>query len=323
MNKIFVDRSLVKNYVENYLLSHISKMKRSSKYWMFRCPICGDSNKNKSKMRGYYYKSTNSFHCFNCDKSAEGLYVITKLFGVNYKTILKEYLDYIRTDYSTPVEELPEPKKTIETSPHIYRTFDKLNQKCIDFLEKRKIFNAPYLDGKDFLYDSEEDKLIIPWNEKLYQTRVLGKSTGNKYKFEPYGFEKDIYGLDEINPNENIFFLEGIFDKIFVYNSICIGGIYPTSHQFDILERELIDKDNLVFLPDNYWVDLSSRKKLFQLHKNNKNIKVFHWDKKNKSKDINDNILKTGNINLYNKNYVNKNIIKLDKLIVEIKFNKV
>ena len=33
-----------------------------------RCPICGDSQKNKTKCRGYFYKKGNSFfyRCHNC-----------------------------------------------------------------------------------------------------------------------------------------------------------------------------------------------------------------------------------------------------------------
>ena len=34
----------------------------------FRCPICGDSKKNKNKTRGYIYpvKANTNFKCHNC-----------------------------------------------------------------------------------------------------------------------------------------------------------------------------------------------------------------------------------------------------------------
>ena len=37
----------------------------------FRCPICGDSKKNKSKTRGYLYtiKADVNFRCHNCGAS--------------------------------------------------------------------------------------------------------------------------------------------------------------------------------------------------------------------------------------------------------------
>ena len=314
------DKSLVRNYVENYLLSHISKIKRSNKYWVLKCKICGDSKKNKSKMRGYYYKATTSFHCFNCDQSAEGLYVITKLFGVDYKIVLKDYLDFIRTDYSSPVEE--EIQKPTKKKIKIPKNED-LPKKCIDFLKKRKILDAPYLNGLRFSYDNDKNKLIIPWNEGIYQTRSMGTTLGVKYKFEPYNQEKTVFGLENVNPNENIFFLEGVFDKLFVYNSICIGGIYPTAHQFEILEKELIDKNKLIWFSDNPYIDESVRKKLPKIFKKYGNIKVFHWNKNNKYKDVNEMIIGENNVNLFNEHYINSNIISLDKLLVEIKFHKI
>ena len=38
----------------------------------FRCPICGDSKKNKLKKRGYFYRKTGTFYCFNCGTSMTG-----------------------------------------------------------------------------------------------------------------------------------------------------------------------------------------------------------------------------------------------------------
>jgi hypothetical protein len=39
--------------------------------WMFRCPLCGDSKKNKYKARGHIYRKKDSFYyrCFNCNVS--------------------------------------------------------------------------------------------------------------------------------------------------------------------------------------------------------------------------------------------------------------
>ena len=36
--------------------------------WNFRCPICGDSRRNRSKARGYVYKKKSDlfFNCHNC-----------------------------------------------------------------------------------------------------------------------------------------------------------------------------------------------------------------------------------------------------------------
>ena len=54
------------------LSSRLEKFKRvKSNLYNFRCPICGDSKKNKSKTRGYLYavKANTNFKCHNCGAS--------------------------------------------------------------------------------------------------------------------------------------------------------------------------------------------------------------------------------------------------------------
>ncbi len=52
--------------------SRLEKFKRvKANLYNFRCPICGDSKKNKSKTRGYLYavKDNTNFKCHNCGAS--------------------------------------------------------------------------------------------------------------------------------------------------------------------------------------------------------------------------------------------------------------
>ena len=52
--------------------SRLGKFKRvKNTLYNFRCPICGDSKKNKSKTRGYLYavKANTNFKCHNCGAS--------------------------------------------------------------------------------------------------------------------------------------------------------------------------------------------------------------------------------------------------------------
>ena len=45
--------------------------KKKEGLYTFRCPYCGDSQKNKNKTRGYIYKHKNdhNFKCHNCGAS--------------------------------------------------------------------------------------------------------------------------------------------------------------------------------------------------------------------------------------------------------------
>ena len=52
--------------------SRLEKFKRvKANLFNFRCPICGDSKKNRTKTRGYIYavKINTNFKCHNCGSS--------------------------------------------------------------------------------------------------------------------------------------------------------------------------------------------------------------------------------------------------------------
>ena len=64
---VFIDRS--------FLLQVSPKLQRFAKkkddLYNFRCPLCGDSQKNKLKSRGYVYRKKNDYFymCHNCGVS--------------------------------------------------------------------------------------------------------------------------------------------------------------------------------------------------------------------------------------------------------------
>ena len=53
----------------NLISSRLSKFKKvKPNLYNCRCPICGDSKKNKNKARGYFYqvKNNTNYKCHNC-----------------------------------------------------------------------------------------------------------------------------------------------------------------------------------------------------------------------------------------------------------------
>ena len=63
---------LVDSKYINLVSSRLQKFKRvKPDLYNFRCPICGDSKKNRSKTRGYLYaiKANVNFKCHNCGAS--------------------------------------------------------------------------------------------------------------------------------------------------------------------------------------------------------------------------------------------------------------
>ena len=74
---IYVDRKYLN------LVSHrLKKFKRKNDdLYNFRCPLCGDSQKNQSKARGYVYRKKNDlfFKCHNCGSGTTMANLIKKL----------------------------------------------------------------------------------------------------------------------------------------------------------------------------------------------------------------------------------------------------
>ena len=82
---VFIDR--------NFLLQVSPKLQRFTKkkddLYNFRCPLCGDSQKNKLKSRGYVYRKKNDYFymCHNCGASTT-FYNFLKQVD---ESLLKEY----------------------------------------------------------------------------------------------------------------------------------------------------------------------------------------------------------------------------------------
>lgn len=56
----------------NLISSRLQKFKKvKANLYNFRCPLCGDSKRNKTKARGYIYtvKNNTNFKCHNCGAS--------------------------------------------------------------------------------------------------------------------------------------------------------------------------------------------------------------------------------------------------------------
>ena len=73
----------------------------------FRCPICGDSKKNKSKTRGYLYniKADMNFRCNNCGASMTFSNFLKELDPVIHKQYVFERFKNNSTGRGTVVEE--------------------------------------------------------------------------------------------------------------------------------------------------------------------------------------------------------------------------
>ena len=281
-----------------------------------RCPICGDSSKNKNKTRGFFFVNKNKYFykCHNCGVSCN-------LYGFLEKvspSLCKEYSlevwkdgDGLKTKKKTePVVAIKKIKKkyTIEL-PSVSEL--PPNHPCRTFVELRKIPRTAW----KYLYYAEDfgtwartinsesadaleqsSRLVIPIvNEKGELVGAQGRAlsvTGdrNARKTARYitikteGQEhKGWFGLDRVDTG-TIYVVEGPLDSLFIPNCVAMIGLSDALNVPSHLKSRslvyLIDNE-----PRNEAVVLTIGKLLDQ------DKKVCIWPDHIKHKDLNDMIM--------------------------------
>ena len=235
------------NHIDSKFINLISpklqKFKRvKSDLYNFRCPICGDSKKNKSKMRGYLYamKADVNFKCHNCGASMTFSSFIKHLDPVIHKQYVFERFKQGTTGRATVVEEpkfhfetpkfktkIKLPKASENPSSDGYLTARKLDSTQFYYAEQfKKFVNTLKPTFDDTKYD--EERIIIPLYYEKNLIGLQGRSLGpSKVKYITVMINDDapkIYGLDNIRKDAPVYITEGPFDSTFIRNSIAMCG---------------------------------------------------------------------------------------------------
>ena len=223
--------------------SKLQKFKRvKSDLYNFRCPICGDSQKNKSKTRGYLYskKADINFKCHNCGASMTLSSFLKKLDPVMHKQYVLERFKVGKTGRGTVVEEpdfkfeapkfkkkLKLPKASEHPRPAGYLTARQLDPSKFYYAERFKKFAnslKPTFDTERY----DEDRIIIPL---YYEKNLIGFQgrciDPNPVKYITVMLDDDapkLYGLDDVDKTKQVFVTEGPFDSTFIRNSIAMCG---------------------------------------------------------------------------------------------------
>lgn len=292
----------------NLLSTKLDKFKSTSRgVWNFRCPICMDSAKSKSKARGYIYAehAELKYHCHNCG---------TTLWLSNFIRIVDEalYLEYKREKYiengsnnSKTDDEVKADKAFNSNALQSLRRVSQLeddhptkkyvNSRCIPELLHSKLYhctkfkswvNTVVPDTFETL-ENENSRLIIPFFNKIemhaFQGRALNSSDIKYITIVLNETVPKIYGLDVYDPNYHGYVVEGPIDSMFLPNCVATAG-------GDIVTgiREL-NHDKLTVVYDNEPRNKHTVKKIRKAIKNG--YKVCIWPNSIKEKDINDMIL--------------------------------
>ena len=225
------------------LSSRLEKFKRvKSNLYNFRCPICGDSKKNKSKTRGYLYavKANTNFKCHNCGASMSLNNFLKQVDPAIHKQYVLEKFKSGHTGRNFVIDEpdfkfdAPKFKKKINLpkaseNPNSagYLTARRLDPAQFYYAEQfKKFVNTLKPTFDDTRYD--EERIIIPLYYEKKLIGLQGRSVGpNPVKYITVMLDDDapkIYGLDKIRRDAPVYVTEGPFDSTFVRNSIAMCG---------------------------------------------------------------------------------------------------
>jgi transcription elongation factor Elf1 len=289
----------------NLISSRFQKFKKvKNNLYNFRCPICGDSQKNKNKCRGYLYqvKNNTNFKCHNCGLNISFNNFLKQLDRVIHKQYAFEKFKEGHTGRNFTVEEpifnfvepkfkpkLDLPKASSNPDANEYLVNRKLNPDKFYYAEKFKEWtNSLVHIFDDTKYD--ESRIIIPL---FYQNILIGfqgRSLGpSKVKYITVMINDDspkIYGLDEVQKTETVYITEGPFDSTFIHNAIALCGADGDVSKWGI--------SNPVWIYDN---EPRNPEILNRISKCiDRGERVVIWNSQIKEKDINDMVLAGRNV---------------------------
>ena len=281
--------------------SRLQKFKRvKSDLYNFRCPICGDSQRNKNKARGYIYsvKNNTNFKCHNCGASLSFSNFLKELDPTLHKQYALEKFKEGHTGKGFVVEapkfefkkptfkkKLDLPKASEVSIAKEYLEKRKLNPEKFYFTDKFK----EWTNTQKVIFDTigrDESRIIIPMYDKHnnligFQGRSL---VPNPVKYITVMLSDDfpkLYGLETINEEKPIYIVEGPFDSTFVENAVAMCGS-------DVDIRSLGWRD-YIWVLDNEPRNREITNRIAKLI--DRGEKVVIWPSNIVEKDINDMVL--------------------------------
>ena len=289
----------------NLISARFQKFKKiKNNLYNFRCPICGDSQKNKSKARGYLYqvKNNTNFKCHNCGVNISFNNFLKQIDSVIYKQYTFEKFKDGKTGKNFTTDEPIFKFEAPKFKPKLDLPKASSNPDAKKYLESRKLnpdkfyytdqFKSWTNSLKDVFDDTTKDepRIIIPlfYQNTLvgFQGRALGPS---KIKYITVMLNDDapkIYGLDEIEKDKTVYITEGPFDSTFIPNTIALCGADGDVGKWGISDP--------VWIYDNEPRNAEIHSRISRVI--DRGEKVVIWPSFVKEKDINDMILSGLNV---------------------------
>ena len=286
---------------------------KKNNVWNCRCPLCGDSKRNKTKSRGYFYpKKTNIFYC--CKNCGVSISLGTFLKQVD-PTLSSEYrFEYYKEGNHSNVPK-PEFAKVGEQVKQVdlgLQSIDKLPESHIarQYVSSRKIpkqhwsylYYTPEFKSfvQEVMVDSKKDvtkwkdhdaRLVIPYYDRDknllgVQGRALSESKVRYITVKACDEALKIYGLDRVNLSKKVYVVEGPLDSLFLDNSVATMDSSLES------VKDIVGDYEYVFIYDN---QPRNKDLIKQMRKSViKGYSVCVWPSDIEHKDINDMVQEGG-----------------------------
>ena len=284
--------------------SRLDKFKKvKSGLYNFRCPICGDSQKNKNKTRGYLYqkKSDLNYKCHNCGATSTFAYFLKGLDEGLYKEYVMERYKEGLTGKGTVVANPKSISKKPIFTHSIFKDLPKISELNIEhpareYLTNRKIsevYFTKFYYAEDFNFWAgskntyKESRIVIPLRtpeNKVfgYQGRSLDPNSKLRYITTILDTEyPKVFGLDRVNKDETIYVTEGPFDSTFLLNAIALCGADGDLSQWGICSP--------VWVYDNEPRNQEIHNRITKVI--DRGDRVVIWPSSIKEKDINDMVI--------------------------------
>ena len=268
-----------------------------------RCPICGDSKKNKWKARGYFFSKKGGifYKCHNCGYSSSLSNLLKQLDVLLYNQYTLENFKEGRSN-TAPAFNFEQPDFTKRKEQSLFDSlFDPVQGTSAEqYLKSRKIpehrwDELYYIDNiqkleqlsekyKDRIVGSEP-RLVIPFYNRDGKfvgvtCRALGDERLRYITVRLDDGDPFVYNLDKIDITKDVYVTEGPLDSLFIENAVAAG-----SSDLNAV-KSAVPKEKLILVFDNQ----PRNKELVNLIEKavQDDYKLVVWPENISQKDINE-----------------------------------
>ena len=303
------------------LISHRFELFKRKNDYLFnvRCPFCGDSQRKKNKMRGYFFRKDNSmvYKCHNCGYGSSFGNVLKQLDPISYKEYsLEKFTDEQKKDWQpkgsnwTPnghklfdkVTEPEQPKvrtlidnimDRVDTLPYDHEVVEYVSDRDIPKDVWNRLYHIDNIKNIVQLNEkyaasivTEEPRLAIPFFDRSGRLTAvsLRAMRGETLRYILVKVREEaptVFGLEQVCDKDIVTVVEGPLDSLFLKNCIACAG--TSFNKIDELGFD-IDKVRIVF--DNQPKNRDVCKLMSKYVDQNYNVVI--WPENVTQKDIND-----------------------------------